>query len=35
MITPLYKKLAYVRAIKSMTPAALPAPPQRLLEKAA
>ena len=35
MIARLYKKLAYVRAIKSMTPAALPAPSQPLLEKAA
>jgi hypothetical protein len=35
MIARLYKKLAYVRAIKSMAPAALPAPPQLLLEKAA
>jgi len=35
MIARLYKKLAYVRAIKSMTPAALPAPSQLLLEKAA
>jgi hypothetical protein len=35
MIGRLYKKLAYVRAIKSMAPAALPAPPQLLLEKAA
>jgi hypothetical protein len=35
MITRAYKKLAYVRAIKSMAPAALPAPSQPLLEKAA
>jgi hypothetical protein len=35
MIARLYKKLAYVRAIKSMAPAALPAPSQPLLEKAA
>jgi hypothetical protein len=35
MLTRLYKKLAYVRAIKSMAPAALPAPSQPLLEKAA
>jgi hypothetical protein len=35
MIARLYKKLAYVRAIKSMAPAALPAPSQALLEKAA
>jgi hypothetical protein len=35
MIARLYKKLAYARAIKSMAPAALPAPSQPLLEKAA
>ena len=35
VIARLYKKLAYVRAIKSMSPAALPAPSQPLLEKAA
>jgi hypothetical protein len=35
MIARLYKKLAYVRAIKSMAPAARPAPSQPLLEKAA
>src|SRR6516164_7012863 len=35
MIARLYKKLAYVRAIKSMAPAALPAPSPLLLEKAA
>ena len=35
MITRAYKKLAYVRAIKSMAPAALPAPSRPLLEKAA
>ena len=35
MIARLYKKLAYVRAIKSMAPAALPAPSRPLLEKAA
>jgi len=35
MIARLYKKLAYVRAIKSMLPPALPAPSQPLLEKAA
>ena len=35
MIARLYKRLAYVRAIKSMAPAALPVPSQRLLEKAA
>jgi len=35
MITRAYKKLAYVRAIKSMSPAALPAPSQPLLKKAA
>ena len=35
MIARLYKELAYVRAIKSMAPAALPAPSQPLLEKAA
>jgi hypothetical protein len=35
MIARLYKKLAYVRAIKSMEPRALPAPSQPLLEKAA
>jgi len=35
MIARLYKKLAYVRAIKSIAPAALPAPSQLLLEKAA
>jgi hypothetical protein len=35
MITRAYKKLACVRAIKSMAPAALPAPSQPLLEKAA
>ena len=35
MITSAYKKLAYVRAIKSMSPPALPAPSQPLLGKAA
>ena len=35
MIARFYKKLAYVRAIKSMAPAALPAPSPLLLEKAA
>jgi hypothetical protein len=35
MIGRLYKKLAYVRAIKSMAPASLPAPSPRLLENAA
>jgi hypothetical protein len=35
MITRAYKKLAYVRAIKSMSPPALPAPSQSLLKKAA
>jgi hypothetical protein len=35
MIAQLYKKLAYVRGIKSMAPAALPAPSKLLLEKAA
>jgi hypothetical protein len=35
MITRAYKKLAYVRAIKSMSAPALPAPSQLLLEKAA
>jgi len=35
MITRAYKKLAYVRAIKSMSPPALPAPSQPLLEKVA
>ncbi len=35
MITRAYKKLVYVRAIKSMSPAALPAPSQSLLENAA
>jgi len=35
MIARLYKKLAYVRAIKSMSPPALPAPSQPLLKKAA
>jgi hypothetical protein len=35
MIARLYKKLAYVRAIKSMSPPALPAPSQPLLAKAA
>jgi hypothetical protein len=35
MITRTYKKLAYVRAIKSMAPVALPAPSQPLLERAA
>ena len=35
MITRLYKKLAYVRAIKSMAPRSLPAPSPPLLENAA
>jgi hypothetical protein len=35
MITRLYKKLAYVRAIKSMARPSLPAPSPRLLENAA
>ena len=35
MIARLYKKLAYVRAIKSMSPPSLPAPAPLLLEKAA
>jgi hypothetical protein len=35
MIARLYKKLAYVRAIKSMSSPALPAPSQPLLKKAA
>jgi hypothetical protein len=35
MITRLYKKLAYVRAIKSMAPPSLPAPSPPLLENAA
>jgi hypothetical protein len=35
MIARLYKKLADVRAIKSMSPPALPAPSQPLLENAA
>jgi len=34
MITRLYKKLAYVRAIKSMAPPSLPAPSAPLLENA-
>jgi hypothetical protein len=34
-ITRLYKKLAYVRAIKSMAPPSLPAPSPRLLANAA
>ena len=35
MIARLYKKLAYVRAIKSMSPPSLPVPAPPLLEKAA
>ena len=35
MIARLYKKLAYVRAIKSMSPRSLPVPAPPLLEKAA
>jgi hypothetical protein len=35
MITRLYKKLAYVRAIKSMSPPSLPPPAPPLLEHAA
>jgi hypothetical protein len=35
MIARLYKKIAYVRAIKSMAPPGLPAPSPRLLENAA
>jgi hypothetical protein len=35
MIVRLYKKLAHVRAIKSMAPPSLPAPSPRLLENAA
>jgi hypothetical protein len=35
MIARAYKKLAYVRAIKSMAPPSLPAPSPRLLENAA
>jgi hypothetical protein len=35
MITRLYKKLAYVRAIKSMPPPSLPAPAPPLLENRA
>jgi hypothetical protein len=35
MIARLYKKLAYVRAIKSMAPASLPAPSPPLLKNAA